>query len=316
MTPSSAGPRMEPFSGCAGTPLTPSSAGPRMEPFSGGYRIEFRVLQAPDGDGAYVGVIEPDGDGGYVSVIEPDANAHHIAAQSKDVNAHIVDDAPHSAIPEGGSSEDTEDLSFEEDPQADKEMIDIEAWLAPLRPSPSDLAAGAATITSKELKEHERFLRYVGERSASKMMGEKLGAPPGTDPSADAAWQYLADPAMRPCFQRQAEAAGRAVPPERRADVTRWIAELLTTRGLRRLRALAQELWVHAGSPCVSETGQPIAVTTVNWPACWAWCRRAFTPLMATRARQCAQCSHLPACTLSVCPRSGIATSRPSPTAR
>jgi hypothetical protein len=162
-------------------------------------------------------------------------------------------------------------LSFEEDPQADKEMIDIEAWLAPLRPSPSDLAAGAATIASKELKEHERFLRYVGERSASKMMGEKMGAPPGTDPSTDAAWQFLADPARIPCFQRQAEAAGRLVPPERKADVMRWTAELLTPRGLRRLRALAQELWVHAGSPCVSETGQPIAVTTVNWPACWAW---------------------------------------------
>ena len=98
-----------------------------MGPFSGGCRIEFRVLAAPDGDGAYVGVIEPDGDGGYVSVIEPDANAHRIAAQSKDVSAHIMDDAPHSAIPEGGSSEDTEDLSFEEDPQSNKEIIDIEA---------------------------------------------------------------------------------------------------------------------------------------------------------------------------------------------
>jgi hypothetical protein len=258
-----------------------------------------RVTSAPDGDGAYVGVIEPDGDGAYVSVIEPEANAHRIAAQSKDVSAHIVDDAPHSAIPEGGSSEDTEDLSFEEDPQADKEMIDIEAWLAPLRPSPSDLAAGAATIASKELKEHERFLRYVGERSASKMMGEKMGAPPGTDPSTDAAWQFLADPARSPCFQRQAEAAGRAVPPERRADVTRWIAELLTTRGLRRLRALAQELWVHAGSPCVSETGQPIAVATVNWPACWAWCRRAFTPLMATRSPMRSVLT--PACVHTLC---------------
>ena len=272
------------------------------------------MLQATDGDGAYVGVIKPD------------ANARTTAAQSVDVNAHITDEAPRSAddvvMEEGGGSSEATVVPFDEwqDANVVEEMIEddtvIESWLARLRPSPSDLAAGAATITSKELKEHERFLRYVGERSASKMMGEKLGAPPGTDPSADAAWQYLADPAMRPCFQRQAEAAGRAVPPERRADVTRWIAELLTTRGLRRLRALAQELWVHAGSPCVSETGQPIAVTTVNWPACWAWCRRAFTPLMATRARQCAQCSHLPACTLSVCPRSGIATSRPSPTAR
>ena len=105
------------------------------------------------------------------------------------------------------------------------------------------------------------------------MLGEKVGAPPGRDPSADAAWLYLADPDRRPEFEMRAENAGRLVPPERKADVMRWIAELLTPRGLRRLRALAQELWVHAGSPCVSETGQPIAVTTVNWPACWAWCR-------------------------------------------
>ena len=121
-------------------------------------------------------------------------------------------------------------MPFEEDSQdatLDKEMIDddtdIEEWLARLRPSPSDLAAGAATIASSELKQHRRMLRYVGERSASKM-------------------------------------------------VMRWIAELLTPRGLRRLRALAQELWVHAGSPCASATGQPVAVADVNWPACWASC--------------------------------------------
>ena len=36
------------------------SAGPRMEPLSGCYRIEFEVLQATDGDGAYIGVIKPD----------------------------------------------------------------------------------------------------------------------------------------------------------------------------------------------------------------------------------------------------------------
>ena len=135
------------------------------------------------------------------------------------------------------------------------------------------------------------------------MMGEKLGAPPGTDPSADAAWQYLADPAMRPCFQRQAEAAGRAVPPERRADVTRWIAELLTTRGLRRLRALAQELWVHAGSPCVTATGQPTAVTTVDWPACWAWC---VTPsrLDGERARVVTKLT--PSCMQTLCRAQGL----------
>ena len=36
------------------------SAGPRMEPRSGCYRIELEVMQATDGDGAYLGVIRPD----------------------------------------------------------------------------------------------------------------------------------------------------------------------------------------------------------------------------------------------------------------
>ena len=40
----------------------------------------------------------------------------------------------------------------------------IESWLARLRPSPSDLAAGAATIASSELEQHRRMLRYVGIR--------------------------------------------------------------------------------------------------------------------------------------------------------
>ena len=244
---------------------------------------------------------------------------------SMDANAHNMDATPHStddmATDEGGGSEETVDMEmpFEEDsPDAtlDKETIDtaIEDWLARLRPSPSVLAAGAATIASPELKHHQRMLRYVGERSASKMLGEKVGAPPGTDPSADAAWLYLADPDRRPEFEMRAENAGRLVPPERKADVMRWIAELLTPRGLRRLRALAQELWVHAGSPCASATGQPIAVADVNWPACWAWC---VAPTLPNRWRTRSD-GHdtLTLLCATLCPRSGIATSRPSPTAR
>ena len=283
-----------------------------MEPFSGCYRIEFEVLQATDGDGAYVGVIKPD------------ANARTTAAQSVDVKAHITDEAPRSAddvvMEEGGGSSEATVVPFDEwqDANVVEEMIEddtvIESWLARLRPSPSDLAAGAATIASPELKQHRRMLRYVGERSASKMLGEKVGAPPGRDPSADAAWLYLADPDRRPEFEMRAENAGRLVPPERKADVMRWIAELLTPRGLRRLRALAQELWVHAGSPCASATGQPIAVADVNWPACWAWC---VAPTLPNRWRTRSD-GHdtLTLLCATLCPRSGIATSRPPPPAR
>ena len=36
------------------------TAGPKMLPNSGVYRVEFEVLQATDGDGAYIGMIKPD----------------------------------------------------------------------------------------------------------------------------------------------------------------------------------------------------------------------------------------------------------------
>ena len=274
-----------------------------MKPFSGCYRIEFEVLQATDGDGAYVGVIKPD------------ANARTTAAQSVDVNAHITDEAPRSAddvvMEEGGGSSEATVVPFDEwqDANVVEEMIEddtvIESWLARLRPSPSDLAAGAATIASPELKQHRRMLRYVGERSASKMLGEKVGAPPGRDPSADAAWLYLADPDRRPEFQRWAEAAVRLAHFERKADVMRWIAKLLTVdcQGLPYLRALAHELWVHAGSPCVTATGQPTAVTTVDWPACWAWC---VTPsrLDGERARVVTKLT--PSCMQTLCRAQGL----------
>ena len=249
----------------------------------------------------------------------------HTAAQSKDAIAHIMDAAPRSAedvlVEEGGGSEATV-VSFDEWPDANvvEETIDdddsaIESWLARLRPSPSDLAAGAAMIASQELYEHRRMLRYVGERSASRMLGEKVGVPPGRDPSVDAAWLYLADPDRRPEYERRAEQAGRAVPPERRADVMRWIAELVTPRGLRRLRALAQELWVHAGSPCSSATGQPITAANVNWSACWAWCVAPPSPTRFSRTRSDGH-DALTLLYANSRPCSGIATSWPSPPAR
>jgi hypothetical protein len=148
----------------------------------------------------------------------------------------------------------------------------IESWLARLRPSPSDLAAGAAAIASPELYEHRRMLLYVGERSASKMLGEKMGAPPGKDPSTDEAWRYLVDHARYGSLANLIELLSRDAPTERKADVMRFLAMLITEQGMRFLRAFAHELWVHAGSPCATAMGEPTAVTTVNWSACWAWC--------------------------------------------
>ena len=115
--------------------------------------------------------------------------------------------------------------------------------------------------------------RYVGERSASKMLGEKMGATLGKDPSTDEAWRVLVDFARCESLASAAcEDLSRNVPTERKVGVMRLLAELLTEQGMRYLRAFAHELWVHAGSPCTTATGEPTAVTTVNWPACWAWC--------------------------------------------
>ena len=162
----------------------------------------------------------------------------------------------------------------EQNAGVDEEMIadtGIEAWLALLRPSPTDLAAGAALIASERV-ENGRMLRYVGERSASKMMGEMMGAPPGKDSSADAAWRFLASPAALKLYETLSETLARVVHTERKEDVMRLLAMLLTAQGLQYLRAFAHELWLHAGSPCATKPGQPTATTAVDWPACWAWC--------------------------------------------
>ena len=173
---------------------------------------------------------------------------------------------------------------------------DIEAWLARLRPSRSELSAGAAVIASHELEQHGRMLRYVGERSASKMLGEMMGAPPGKDSLADAAWRFLASPAALKLYETLSETLARVVHTERKEDVMRLLAKLLTAQGLQYLRAFAHELWLHAGSPCATTPGQPTASTTVDWPACWAWCVAPSPPTVGgERARTRELCSQLSA---------------------
>ena len=216
----------------------------------------------------------------------------------------INDDVPH--VYDMHSSEETATMDppspagREQNAEAHEATIlgtDIEAWLARLRPSRSELAAGAAVIASHELEQHGRMLRYVGERSASKMLGEKMGGTPGKDPSTDEAWRFLVDLARCESLTSLAETLSRDAPTERKADVTRLLAKLLTEQGLRNLRAFAHELWVHAGSPCATATGEPTAVTTVNWPACWAWCVVAPSQLddeerARARARDAQSCLH------------------------
>ena len=181
----------------------------------------------------------------------------------------------------------------EQNAGVDEEMIadtNIEAWLALLRPSPTDLAAGAALIASERV-DNGRMLRYVGERSASKMMGEMMGAPPGKDSSADAAWRFLASPAALELYETLSETLARVVHTERKEDVMRLLAMLLTAQGLQYLRAFAHELWLHAGSPCATTPGQPTATTAVDWPACWAWCVAPSRP----SGNALELCSHLSA---------------------
>ena len=213
-----------------------------------------------------------------------------------------IDDIHHVDI---HSSEETTidppspERSSEQNAGVDEGMIadtDIETWLAPLRPSASDLAAGAAMIASQARVEDGGMLRYVGERSASKMLGEMMGAPPGKDSSADAAWRFLASPAAHELKETLSESLAGAVHTERKEDVMRLLAKLLTAQGLQYLRAFAHELWLHAGSPCATTPGQPTASTTVDWPACWAWCVAPSPPTVGgERARTRELCSQLSA---------------------
>ena len=98
------------------------------------------------------------------------------------------------------------------------------------------------------------------------MLGEMMGAPPGKDSLADAAWRFLASPDALELNEALSESLAGAVHTERKEDVMRLLAKLLTAQGLQYLRAFAHELWLHAGSPCATTPGQPTASTTVDWP--------------------------------------------------
>ena len=71
------------------------------------------------------------------------------------------------------------------------------------------------------------------------MMGEMMGAPPGKDSSADAAWRFLASPAALELYETLSETLARVVHTERKEDVMRLLAMLLTAQGLQYLRARA-----------------------------------------------------------------------------
>ena len=164
--------------------------------------------------------------------------------------------------------------------------VDVESWVASMRPSPDDLNAGAAFIGSDELEANANMLRFIGEFSASQTLGEKAGACPGADAATDAAWTYLEEKFDR--FSGLVAGAVAAAPPERKDDVEHLVTWLISPLGLCYLRAFARELRrastapPHAAITDVADDAAP-----VNWSACWAWCVQHSTTLAVGL-----QCSH------------------------
>ena len=153
--------------------------------------------------------------------------------------------------------------------EMDVDTVDMESWIASLRPSPDDLNAGGAFIGSDELKEHASMLRVIGEFSASQMLSEKAGACPGADAATDAAWTYLEEKFDR--FGGLVAGAVAAAPPERKDDV-HLIKWLVSPLGLQYLRAFARELRrATTASPHAAVTDVVTDGAPVNWSACWAW---------------------------------------------
>ena len=153
----------------------------------------------------------------------------------------------------------------------------VEEWLSSLRPSPAELQAGADFIGSAELKASpECLLRCIGEVSASKMLGDKVGPPPGEDEAADKAWLFLANNLQ--LFAQYADEAIAAAPEDRKEDVAFLLGQLFSPRGiLFHLRGLARELWRAAReAPHPAAGGSAMDVDagggSINWSACWAWC--------------------------------------------
>ena len=150
------------------------------------------------------------------------------------------------------------------------DTIDVESWVAGMRPSADYLNAGAAFVGSDELEAHANMLRFIGELSVSRMLGEKAGARPGADAATDLAWAYAEENTNR--LSGLAVGAVAAAPPERKDDVQHLLKWLTSPLGLRYLRAFARELRrASTASPHASVTDVPTDAAHVNWSACWAW---------------------------------------------
>ena len=158
------------------------------------------------------------------------------------------------------------------------DTVDVESWVASLRPSADDLNTGATFVGSDELQAHKKMLRFIGEFSASQMLGEKAGARPGADAVTDAAWKYVAENPDQ--LSGLVQGAAAAAPPERKNDVEHLLTWLVSPLGLHYLRAFACELRrATTASPHAALTDVAADSSPVNWSACWAWCVQCSTTL-------------------------------------
>ena len=158
------------------------------------------------------------------------------------------------------------------------DTVDVESWVASLRPSADYLNAGATFVGSDELQAHKKMLRFIGELSASQMLGEKAGARPGADAAIDAAWKYVTENPDR--LSSLVVGAAAAAPPERKNDVEHLLTWLVSPLGLHYLRAFACELRrATTASPHAAVTDVAANSSPVNWSACWAWCVQHSTTL-------------------------------------
>ena len=122
------------------------------------------------------------------------------------------------------------------------------------------------------------MLRFIGELSATQMLGEKAGARPGADAATDVAWTYAEENTNQ--LSSLAVDAAAAAPLERKDDVQHLLKWLTSPLGLRYLRAFARELRrASTASPHASVTDVPTDAAHVNWSACWAWCVQHRTTL-------------------------------------
>jgi len=169
--------------------------------------------------------------------------------------------------PSSGSSytTSTEEVVAEHDPGMD---ANAKLALESLRPSAAALQAGADLVGSAALRaEPGRLLRCVGQRSASKWLGDKVGPPPRTDDAADKAWLYLAENPH--IFETIAMDTLAAAPVARKEALVHFFRKLLTPRGLLvYLRGFARMLYEDA-RPQAAAAGS--SDPAINWSACWAW---------------------------------------------